>query len=426
MLLIPTSKYAPRFRHGLVWAALISGFLVAQTNFAAAFEMRRAINVAQWFTWPRYERAPSTGIAWPPYNEAPKPPDLAELKLLRKTGFDTIRLPVDPAPFIVFEGEQRKFVYKRLFDAIDRIRSAGMNVIVDLHPNSRHPVWGQHAMVKGAGTPAFDKFADLVEEMSRRLAPRHQHVALELINEPRLKCKGDQQLQWDAIAQTLIDRARKGAADLTLVLTGACVSSYEGLLALDPQKFGDKNLIYTFHFYDPFSFTHQGAQFIPWPDKYLDEVPWPASERPMEKPLEKTLQRVAQAKLDSMDREKASVGAQHNLKKFYASKADRGFIRDRFERIADWAKENGVDPSRVFIGEFGVLKKRPGLAGALCEDRDRWLKDVRVTAEEFGFTWAYFNYDGPFALLADEKKRNMDPSILAALGLGKETKACQD
>ena len=281
-------------------------------------------------------------------------------------------------------------------------------------------------MIKGVGTPAFDKFSDLVEDMARRLSPRHKRVALELINEPRLKCKGDDQARWDTLAKTLVDRARKGSADLTLVLTGACVSSFEGLLALDPKKLGDKNIIYTFHFYDPFSFTHQGAQFIPWPDKYLDEVPWPASARPMEQPLEKTLQRVAEAKIDILDRDKASIGAQANLKKFYASKADREFIRDRFTRVSEWAKENGLDPARIFIGEFGVLKKRPGLAGALCEDRDRWLKDVRIAAEELGFTWAYFNYDGPFALLVDEKKRNFDPSILAALGLGKETKACQD
>jgi hypothetical protein len=388
--------------------------------------MHRAINIAQWFTWPRYEPAPSTGIAWPPYKETPRPPDLNELRRLKKAGFDTIRLPVDPAPFIVFEGDRKKIVYQRLTDAIDRIQAVGMNVIVDLHPNSRHPVWGQHAMVKGVGTPAFDKFSDLVEDMARRLAPRHRNVALELINEPRLKCKGDQQQQWEVLAKALIERARKGSPDLKLVLTGACVSSFEGLLALDPKKFGDDKIIYTFHFYDPFSFTHQGAQFIPWPDKYLDEVPWPASERPIGQPLAKTLQRVAEANLDLFNREKASIGAQANLRKFYASKADRELIRERFARVADWAKEHGVEPARILIGEFGVLKKRSGLPGALCEDRDRWLRDVRLSAEEFGFVWAYFNFDGPFALVTDDKERRFDPSILAALGLGKDPGRCRD
>lgn len=408
-------------------AALLGIIVLAtQVTNASAFEMQRAINIAQWFTWPRYEPAPSTGIAWPPYKETPKPPDLNELRGLKRAGFDTVRLPVDPAPFVVFEGERKKFVYKRLFDAIDRIQLVGMNVIVDLHPNSRHPAWGQHAVIKGVGTPAFDKFSDVVEEMARRLAPRHQNVALELINEPRLKCKGDQQQEWESLAKTLVDRARKGSPELKLVLTGACVSSYEGLLALDPKKFGDDKIIYTFHFYDPFSFTHQGAQFIPWPDKYLDEVPWPASERPIDQPLAKTLQRVAEADLDFFNREKASIGAQANLRKFYSGKADRELIRERFGKVAAWAKDNGVKPSHILLGEFGVLKKRPNLPGALCEDRDRWLRDARTTAEEFGFVWAYFNYDGPFALVTDDKQRNLDPSILAALGMGKDPGRCQD
>ena len=401
-------------------------FLILSPGAASAFEVRRAINVAQWFTWPRYEPAPGSGIMWPPYKDVPRPPDLAELKRLKQAGFDTVRLPVDPAPFIVFEGERKQFVYRRLSEAVDRIRAAGMNVIVDLHPNSRHPVWGQHAVVKGAGTPAFDKFADVVEDMARRFGPQHRHVALELINEPRLKCKGEEQQRWESLAKTLIDRARRGSSDLTLVLTGACVSSYEGLLALNPQTFNEKKLIYTFHFYDPFSFTHQGAQFIPWPDKYLDEVPWPISERSMEMPLEKTLRRVAEAKLDALDRDKASIGAQANLKKLYNSNAGRDFIRDRFARVSEWAKEHRVDPSRILIGEFGVLKKRPGLAGALCGDRDRWLRDIRTTADEFGFAWAYFNYDGPFALIVDDKQRQLDSSILAALGLRKEQGPCRD
>lgn len=426
MRILQGVKVLQVFRN-MVRLSVLSGTLVVfAASSANAFEMRRGINVAQWFTWPRYEPAPGTGILWPPYKETPKPPDPSELRRLKEAGFDTVRLPVDPAPFIVFEGERRETVYRRLSEAVERIRAAGMNVIVDLHPNSRHPVWGQHAMVKGVGKPAFDKFADLVEDMARRFGPKHHQVALELINEPRLKCKGEEQQQWETLAKILIDRARKGSLDLTLVVTGACVSSFEGLLALDPRKFADKKIIYTFHFYDPFSFTHQGAQFIPWPDKYLDEVPWPASQRPMEKPLEKTLRRVAEARIDTLDREKASIGAQANLKKFYASKADRDFIRDRFVRVSAWAKEKGVDPSRILIGEFGVLKKRPGLAGALCGDRDRWLQDVRMTAEEFGFIWAYFNYDGPFALIVDDRQRQLDSSILAALGMGKEQGTCRD
>lgn len=411
----------------LAFVFTLISFAATAQSAAAAFEMRRAINVAQWFTWPRYEPAPATGIQWPPYKNVPRPPSLEELTQLKKSGFDTIRLPVDPAPFIVFEGERREEVYQMLFGAIARIRKAGLNVIVDLHPNSRHPVWGQHAMAKGPGTPSFDAYTSLISDMAKRLDRYDaKHVALELINEPRVKCAGAEQDRWHTIAKTLVDSARAGSRKLTLVLTGACVSSLEGLLALDPNVIGDKNLIYTFHFYDPFTFTHQGATFIPWPDKYLDEVPWPASERPIEQVIARIEPRVAEAKLDVIARERAALGAQANLQKYYRSNAGPEMIRTRFAKLAAWAKTNGIPANRIFIGEFGVLRKKDGTAGARCEDRMRWLRDMRSVADEFGFSWAYFNYDGAFAIVESDERRVLDQNVLASLGLSDRKINCRD
>jgi endoglucanase len=412
----------------LILALVIAGLSLASTiqSAPAAFEMRRAINVAQWFTWPRYESAPGTGILWPPYKDIPRPPSLEELTALKKSGFDTIRLPVDPAPFIVFEGERREEVYALLSSAIARIRKAGLNVIVDMHPNSRHPVWGQHALAKGADAPAFVAYVKMVGEMAQRLDKYDaKHVALELINEPRVKCAGAEQERWQTMAKQLVDSARAGSRKLSLILTGACVSSLEGLLALDPKQIGDKNLIYTFHFYDPFTFTHQGATFIPWPDKYLDEVPWPASKRPIEEPLSRIAPRVAAAaNLDETKREQAALGAQANLQKYYRSNAGPEMIRARFSKVADWAKTHGIPANRIFIGEFGVLQKKDGTAGARCEDRMRWLRDIRSVADDLGFTWAYFNYDGAFAIVQSDEKRTLDPNILASLGMSERKINC--
>ncbi len=387
--------------------------------------MRRAINVAQWFTWPRYEPAPATGILWPPYKETPRPPNERELADLRRAGFDTIRLPVDPAPFIVFEGDRREEVYRILFSAIARIRAANLNVIVDLHPNSRHPTWGQHAVASGADAPAFVTYLEVVREMARRLHKHSSYAALELINEPRVKCAGAEQRRWQGMAKQLVDSARAGSKNLTLVLTGACVSSLEGLLALDPAAIGDDNLIYTFHFYDPFSFTHQGASFIPWPDKYLDEVPWPALKRPIEQPLARIEKRVSAApNLDATARERAAAGARANLQKYYRSNASAEVVRTRFEKVAHWAKTHDILTSRIFVGEFGVIRKKDGTAGARCEDRMQWLHDIRSTAEQFGFSWAYFNYDGAFAIVKSDSDRALDTDVLASLGLMQKDRLC--
>jgi hypothetical protein len=384
---------------------------------AASFEVHKAVNIAQWFTWPRYE-ASGSGIAWPPYKDSPRPPSAAELAALHRAGFDTVRLPVDPAPFMVFHGKRREAVYEMLFGAIERLQRAGLKVIVDLHPNSRHPVWGQNAIVAGLEAPTFVAFSNAVEDVARHLARFDaQSVALELINEPRLKCKGADQELWQQMLKTLVSRARASNPDIALVVTGACISTPDGLVALDPGKLGDANLIYTFHYYEPFTFTHQGAQFIPWPDKYLDGVPWPASARPIDEPLALLSQNLQRMTLTDAQRRTAYAGARNNLEKFYASRAGPKLVQQRFAEVAAWAKQHGIAPGRILVGEFGVLGHRPDTPGARCEDRVRWLADVRSTAERDGFAWAYFNYDGPFALVIDDAKRGLDGDILASLGL---------
>jgi hypothetical protein len=390
---------------------------VAAAGSGPDFGVHKAINIAQWLTWPRYDT--SRGIAWPPYKSTPRPPSLAELQDLRRAGFDTVRLPVDPAPFFIFTGEKRKAVYDMLFAALGRIREAELKVILDVHPNSRHPVWGQNAVAAGAGNPAFDGIAGFIEDLAGRFAGDDlQWVALELLNEPRLKCKGGDQQRWQEMIRHLVGRARAGNPQLALIVSGACVSSVDGLLSLDPSGFHDRNILYTFHFYEPFSFTHQGAQFIPWPDKYLDGLPWPAGARAIDEPTALTNRQVdRQSGLNAVTRETARLGALRNLKRFYASGAGPATIGKRFAEVKAWADRFGISAGAIFIGEFGVVRRGADTPGALCADRLGWLRDVRLAAESVGFAWSYFSYDGPFALVISDDDRRLDPGVLASLGL---------
>ncbi|NJM34537.1 MAG: glycoside hydrolase family 5 protein [Rhodomicrobium sp.] len=318
-----------------------------------------------------------------------------------------------------FTGARREAVYALLFEALALLRGAGLKVIVDIHPNSRHPVWGQDAVASGMHTEAFQAVAGVIESFGARLSPSDRSwVALELLNEPRLKCQGEQQDLWQAMAGDLVRRARAASPLLTLVVSGACVSSIDGLLALDPSSFHDDNIVYTFHFYEPFSFTHQGAQFIPWPDKYLDGVPWPVSARPIGEPLALMNRLIdGMSGLDAAARETARRGARHNLERLYTAGAGRETIEARFAQLADWARRYGIRPSAVFNGEFGVMRRAQGKPGAFCGDRLAWLRDVRLASEKYGFPWAYFSYDGPLALVLDDDERLLDAGVLAALGL---------
>ncbi|TGV82236.1 glycosyl hydrolase, partial [Mesorhizobium sp. M2D.F.Ca.ET.145.01.1.1] len=62
--------------------------------------------------------------------------------------------------------------------------------------------------------------------------------------------------------------------------TGACYSAASSLGKIDPRTIPDDNIIWTFHSYDPFLLTHQGAtwagDFIP----YVTGLPYPLTAVP--------------------------------------------------------------------------------------------------------------------------------------------------
>ena len=117
--------------------------------------------------------------------------------------------------------------------------------------------------------------------MARTLAEEDPaQVAFEPMNEPVIDCDADGTGLWPERQQRLFAAARASATRLTLVLTGACYSSAEALARIDPKAIPDDNIIWTFHSYEPFLLTHQGAtwagDFIP----YVTGLPYPLSAVP--------------------------------------------------------------------------------------------------------------------------------------------------
>jgi hypothetical protein len=68
------------------------------------------------------------------------------------------------------------------------------------------------------------------------------------------------------------------------------------------------------------------------------------------------------------------------------------------------------------LGEFGALRSDSRYVAAPNADRARYIRDVRLTAESFGFPWAFWNlFDGMGMM--DDATKALDPAIVAALGL---------
>jgi len=381
-------------------------------SHAGAEEFRRGIGVSHVMGWAAVEPAPSRAFVFPPF--ADRELQTAELQSLRRAGFDFVRLAVDPGPFLQFRGKRRDVLDQMLVDRVRSILSSGLAVMVDFHPSDMHPHYVASALTSGLGRPPAQDFLRLVEHTAGLLdGLRLRRVALELFNEPPGATEA-----WQGMLEATYRAARMRAPSLLLVLTGAHEGAPEGLTALRTTAFrGDPAVLYTFHYYEPFQFTHQGASWNP--AHYLADVPYPAYARPLSDSLTATMAAIEAAQLSPPEKAAAAAEARRHLENYRRSRFDRTAIGRDLDRVMRWARNNGVASSRLLLGEFGAMKSDGQAKGVRAIERRQWFADVRAEAEARGFGWAVWAYRdaGGFSLVPDEHALEVDPAIIEALGL---------
>lgn len=196
----------------------------------------------------------------------------------------------------------------------------------------------------------------------RQLAPRYKdqpdQVVFELLNEPNQKLSVE---LWNTYLVEAINLVRQTNPNRTLIIGPGNWNGIESLNTLVLPK-DDKNIIVTVHFYHPMPFTHQGAWWSK-ENKDLSGIQWTGTE------------------------------------------AEKSDVVNKLKVAADWAKANDRP---IFLGEFGAYDK------ADMESRARYTAFVARTAEKFGFSWAYWQFDSDF-IVYDINKESWVKPILNAL-----------
>ncbi len=213
-------------------------------------------------------------------------------------------------------------------------------------------------------------------------------VFLELMNEPH---DLPDAAVWNDLQARLVRAVRDSAPRHTLICTGDSWGGIDGLKRCRPVA--DDNVVYSFHFYEPHNFTHQGATwgFDAWRD--MANVPYPATPE--------SLKAAGEALESKRAREVLAWSAKNDP---WTAEA----IRARIDGASAWAREH---KAVLYCGEFGVYRlKAPG------EARRQWLRDVVGSLDANSIGWAMWDYAGGFALVeGGPGRRVIDPGTLDAL-----------
>lgn len=399
--------------HWLFPAAIVLSLAAMPFAHAATFTMKRGINLDIWTTWPARDKWGDAATILP-YPEWRKHVTDAGLSALRADGFDFVRMPVDPAPFLAPQSEAlREQLLQSVLESARLVNAAGLKVIVDLHLIGGGDV-GTMASVM-ADDDQFERYLALVRTFGAALSKEDpEKVALELMNEPVVDCDAGQN-EWPERLQKLYAAARSSTTRSTLVLSGACWGGGDQLAKVDPHRIIDDNVIWTFHSYEPFLLTSQGASwagdFIP----YVTGIPYPPSSAPraeLDGVIEAIKERMnAEAPLPRraglisyLDEQIAEIDTDEKLK----AKMDRPF-----EAVAEWATKNGVKPENILLGEFGMITQDYGKPYVMpAKWRAAYVRDVIARAEAKGFAWSIWGYGGSFGIVDAFDGRKAEPDVM--------------
>jgi endoglucanase len=367
---------------------------------------KKGINIVPWFVWDIDNQNYS----------------LQDLQYLKSFGFDFVRVPIEPVYFMKSDNTFGGKYLSKLETGINNLLAVGLKVIIDNHSFSSFPGTNQDfTEVVVCGGAAQSKFETYLETQARYLQKfDRSKVVLEPLNEPHGPCNDT----WNTVQQGLYKAARRGSSTLTLVLTGNDWGGPSGLLKLTPVT--DANVLYSVHSYGRLELTHQGANWIKDTPAYgaFVNVPYPVTRRSLDSVLAAIIRNIDRNP-DITNKSQAKASAKQLLEYYYGVAVyppyGRAEIQQTFDEVSSWLQRNNIPSSRLFLGEFGVLKQERqswGWTGSALTDRAAWLRDVRVIAESKGFAHAMWNYnDGGGFSMFNTSTGAPESQVVSALGL---------
>jgi len=329
---------------------------LAQNNSSLAQQrarhLRRGINLSEWFAQVYDPRGYTKEhlVGWVTADD---------IALIKSMGFDHVRLSINPEPMMHHnEADRIPADYLGYLDgAVKMILDHGLAVILDMHPDSDFKA----KLVQR--DDEVEQFSDFWRALARHYSTYDpEMVYFEMLNEPEFRDR----YRWAGVQATLAVAIRDGAPKHTIIAAGANWSDIDDLLELTPLS--DPNVIYNFHFYDPHTFTHQGAT---WGENYWH------FETKLAYPAE--MQNAEQVALEQPDRLNRVRVLRYALDHWDANR-----IAVEIGQAAEWAKHWNVP---LTCNEFGVYRKDSD-----PQDRARWIHDVRATLEHDGIGWNMWDY----------------------------------
>jgi endoglucanase len=255
-------------------------------------------------------------------------------ELVKQAGFNTIRLPIRwsahtaaTAPYTI-----NADFFLRIDWCIGQASKRGLNIILNVH---------HYEDLDSKPAENLSRWLAIWEQIATRYKNESGKIFFELYNEPHAELNN----LWNEYLRKGINAIRKTNPQRPLIIDVINWGNISGLASLDlPTE--DKFLIASFHYYDPFPFTHQGAEWVEGSNAW-------------------------------------------NGTTWTGTVAEKNAVLTHFNIARNWSK---LHKRPIFLGEFGAYSK------ANQSSRVNWTTFIRQSAENYEFSWAYWEFGAGFGI----------------------------
>lgn len=286
-------------------------------------QLGRGINLGNMF------EAPSEAAWGNPFKEA-------YIGQIADLGFQHIRIPIR---WDVAERTQLTPPYTvnpqflaRIKSVVDLAISKHLYVIINMH---------HHEELFTNPSASKARFISQWQQIATYFKAYDNHLYFEVLNEPHDALTP---ALWNTYFAEALMEIRKTNPYRKVLLGTASYGGTDGVRDLNPPN--DPNLILSVHYYNPFNFTHQGADWAGNKDKYIgtkwEDLSW-----------------------------------------------ERNQVMAEFEYAIQWAKQKNMP---LHVGEFGSYEL------ADIDSRARWTTFIARWLESQGVSWAYWEYSAGFGI----------------------------
>lgn len=325
----------------------------ASSDSMTSFTFKRGVNISHWLS--QLGESRQYGADW--FNAE-------DVAWIAAQGFDHLRLPVDGRLWLRPDGSLDPGKAEPFERAMQWARAHGLGTVLDMHFLPGADFNPQHQDNTLFTDPAkMEQVAEFWREVASRYADEGPWLRFELLNEPIAA----ENHQVNTFNEVMIAAVRESNPTRPIYITSNRWSNYKNVKDIDVPD--DPYVFITFHFYEPFVFTHQRASWSNMPQE-MPLIEFPGTVPDLSGHF-------------SEDRwERTWSGRELSIAKH---------VEEPFSEVATWVAKHAAD-REIYVGEFGVY--RP----ASDDSKSAYTAAIREACESRGWGWAVWDYAGSFGV----------------------------